>query len=62
MNTRSLAIGLVALMSIGVAACHHDRDRTVVVNPPASTAAPGTTVVTPPAGTTRVCPAGAVTC
>jgi hypothetical protein len=57
-----IAIGSAVLMSLAVAACGH-RDRTVVVNPPANAAAPApnTTVVTPPA-TTRVCPAGAVTC
>ncbi len=58
MHNRSLAIYLVALMTLGLAACAH-RDRTVVVNPPANTQpAPGTTVVTPPpAGTTTVVPA-----
>lgn len=57
MDKRSIAIGLMTLMALGLAACH--RDRTVVVNPPANTApAPSTTVVTPPpAGTTTVVPA-----
>ncbi|HEX9464699.1 MAG TPA: hypothetical protein VGB82_19025 [Alphaproteobacteria bacterium] len=61
MNKRLIAVASVGLMSIGLAACH--RDRTVVVQPaPAAAApAPNTTVVNPPA-TTRVCPAGAVTC
>jgi len=61
---RSLPM-IAALAVLSLAACGSDKEKTVVVQPPASTqSAPpqNNTVVVPQSGATRVCPAGYSTC
>ncbi|MFC3675781.1 hypothetical protein [Ferrovibrio xuzhouensis] len=48
----------VLAMPLMLAACGGSDEKTVIVNPPG----PGSTVVVPPSGATRVCPAGQTTC
>jgi hypothetical protein len=54
---------ILLAMALGLSACGGEttHERTVVVNPPASTP-PGTVVVPPSDRTTKVCPAGYTTC
>ncbi|WP_162914511.1 hypothetical protein [Desertibaculum subflavum] len=49
-----LMLAVLAPLTFGLAACGDD-DKTVVINPQ-----PNATVVVPPGGATKVCPAGTV--
>lgn len=62
---RSMPLSLAVMAVLSLAACGSDKEKTVVVNPPASTqSAPpqNNTVVVPQSGTTKVCPPGYSTC
>ena len=61
---RAVPVVAFVLPLLLLTACGDD-DRTIVMpaqTPAVLTAPPASTVVVPQAGTTRVCPAGAVTC
>ena len=56
-------VALAVLAPLALAACGHDKEKTVVVNPPAQTQAapPQNNPVVVPGGT-KVCPPGYTTC
>lgn len=60
---RLSALLAILALPLMLSACGGSDEKTVIVNPPASSGtAPGSTVIVPPSGATRICPAGQTTC
>ena len=56
-KANSFLLVLIFATPLMLASCGGDDDKAVIVNP-----SPGQTVVVPPTGATKVCPAGQTTC